>query len=149
VADESLRRDDNFKNVIAGVTDDTNKEIVQIRVDPTTKRLKVAASATEEDGHGSVGDGTQTVATAGTAVQLSSSSVSCKRVFVQCHKDNGDLANKGLVVIGGSTVVAAANGRRGHVLYPTQGDWFKVNNLNLLYVDSLDNNAKVHFYYEN
>ncbi len=96
----------------------------------------------------SVSDGTQTVTTAGTRVQLSSSSVPCKRVWIQSYESNGSLASGGLVVVGGAGVVASAGTRNGYALYPTQGAWFEVNNLNLLYIDSVDNLAKVSYHYE-
>lgn len=92
------------------------------------------------------GEGTITVTTAGTRVQLSADQP-CKRVFVQSHETNGELAS-GLVVIGGSGVVAASIGRKGLALYPTNGQWFEVNNINRLYVDAVDDGAKVHYYYE-
>ena len=96
----------------------------------------------------SVSDGTQTVTTLGTRVQLSASSVPCKRVWVQSYESNGSLTNGGLVVVGGSGVVAASGTRNGYALYPTQGAWFEVNNLNLLYIDSVDNGANVAYHYE-
>ena len=39
MADERLRSDVNNTHVSGGVTNDANTEIVQLRVDPTTKRL--------------------------------------------------------------------------------------------------------------
>lgn len=93
------------------------------------------------------GDGTQTVATLGTRVQLHADRP-CKRVWVQSHEDNGALTNGGLVVVGGSGVVADSASRSGRALYPTNGEWFEINNLNLLYIDSVDDGAKVHYYYE-
>jgi len=104
----------------------------------------------DEDGHlqvdvlsgGGVGDGTLTISTAGTRVQLPN--ISCKKVFIQAHE-----SNTGTIVVGGSTCVAALEGRRGIALYPSQGQWFEVNNLNLLYVDATDNNDKITYIYEN
>ena len=100
--------------------------------------------AIEKEGSGAVGDGTKSVTTAGSAVQLSSTSVTCRKVWIQASS-----ANTGVIVVGGSTVVAAEATRRGRALWPTQGDWFNVNNLNLLYIDSTVNGEKVNFYYEN
>lgn len=93
------------------------------------------------------GDGTQTVTTLGTRVQLHADRP-CKRVWVQSHEDNGALTNGGLVTVGGSGVVAASASRSGRALYPTNGEWFEINNLNLLWIDSVDDGAKVHYYYE-
>ncbi len=95
-----------------------------------------------------IGNGTKTVTTLGTSVQLSSSSVPCKRVWIQSYESNGSLTNGGLVVVGGSAVVAAAATRNGYALYPTQGAWFEVSDLNLLWIDSVDNSAKISYHYE-
>jgi hypothetical protein len=99
-------------------------------------------AAIEQEGAGAVGDGTTTVTTAGTRVQLADNS--CRRVWVQANS-----ANTGVMVVGGSTVVAAEATRQGTALWPTQGAWFNVSNTNLLYVDSTVNGEKIHWYYEN
>jgi hypothetical protein len=44
MANETLKRDENRATVLAGVTDDANQDITLLRVDPTTKRLKVSAT---------------------------------------------------------------------------------------------------------
>lgn len=46
MADEILKRDQNFVTVLAGVTNDSDQDITMLRVDPITKRLLVSASAT-------------------------------------------------------------------------------------------------------
>jgi hypothetical protein len=94
--------------------------------------------------------GTKTVTTAATRVQLSSSSVPCKRVWVQAWESNStlDANNPVIVVVGASNVEAAAATRNGQALYPTQGDWFQVSNLNLLWLDATHNLAKVSYFYE-
>ena len=102
--------------------------------------LKVALEETE--GNASVGDGTSLVTIAGTKVQLPD--VDCKRVFIQALDDN-----VGTLVIGGVTVVAAVGTRRGMALYPSQGQWFNVSNLNLLYIDSTSNGDTISYYLEN
>jgi len=91
----------------------------------------------------SVDDATKTVTIAGTRVQLSSVSVPCKRVFIQAHE-----SNTGTMVVGGSNVVATLVGRRGFAIFPTQGDWFNVSNLSLLWLDSTVSGDKVNYYYE-
>ncbi len=91
----------------------------------------------------SVGDGNKAVPTAGTAVQLSASSVPCRRVFIQAFDDN-----VGTMVVGASTVVAAVDTRRGSSLFPSQGTWFNVDNLNLLYLDTTNSGDEVNYYYE-
>lgn len=87
------------------------------------------------------GDGRQTVTTAGTRVQFSSQSTS--RVIVQALAENTDV-----VVIGGSTVVAAAGTRRGVAIFATQSYVFQISNLNLLYIDSVVSGEGVSYYYE-
>jgi len=46
MADEILKRDQNFVTVLAGVTDDSDQDITMLRVDPITKRLLINASGT-------------------------------------------------------------------------------------------------------
>lgn len=48
MADEVLKRDQNHVTVLAGITDDANEDITMLRVDPTTKRLKIAAVLTAD-----------------------------------------------------------------------------------------------------
>ena len=147
MADERAKSDANLIRSLLGVGNDADAEILRILLDPDSSRLLVD-SLTEEVGHGAVGVGTKTVAAAGTRVQLSATSVVCARVWIQAHEANGDLTNGGLVAVGGVTVAAASATRNGKTFYATQGDWFKVDNLNLLYIDSVDAGAKVHYYYE-
>lgn len=96
-----------------------------------------------DSGSTSVGDGTKTITTAGVRVQLSTTSVPCKRVIIQAHE-----SNNGTVVVGGATVVAVLGSRRGNAIFPTQSEDFKVSDLNLLYIDSTASADKVNFYYE-
>jgi len=116
-------------NPINPATEETLKDVLE----------NIGVSTSDE-----IGDGIQTVAVAGTAVKLSAITVPCKKVFVQAHEEN-----TGTIVIGGENVVAALADRRGKAFYATQGDWFNVSNLNLLYVDSTVGGDKVHYYYEN
>lgn len=44
MADEVLRRDQNFITVLGGITDDSDEDIRMLRVDPITKRLLVKAT---------------------------------------------------------------------------------------------------------
>ena len=96
------------------------------------------------DGNTAVGDGTQTVTSAGARVQLSTSSTACKRVLIQALE-----TNTGVLVVGGSTVIAASGSRRGYALYPTQSVLLTVSNLNLVYLDSTANGDVAHYLYEN
>ena len=92
---------------------------------------------------GIVADGIKAVTTAGTAVRLSATSVPCRRVFIQALATNTKA-----IAIGASTVVAAEATARGASIFPTQGDWFNVDNLNLLYIDSQVNGEGVNYLVE-
>lgn len=153
-----------FKAVVTGEVKITNKELTDaIPVRLVSKDLKyfydamvsvLGAGGGGSDverldsiisllqGSSAVGDGTATVTTAGTRVQLSSQA--CKKVIIQAHE-----SNTGTVVIGGATCVANSSGRRGTAIFPTQSQAFNVTNLNLLYIDSTANGDIVHYYYEN
>ncbi len=53
MASEILKRDQNHVTVLGGVTDDSNQDIVMLRVDPITKRLLISTT-------GGIGTGTVT-----------------------------------------------------------------------------------------
>ena len=89
-----------------------------------------------------IGDGRQTVTTAGTRVQLSVSSVTCIKVTIAAETDNTDY-----IVVGGSTVVAALATRRGIPLGPGDTITIEISNLNLIYLDSLVNTEGVTYTY--
>ena len=140
MADQVAKRDVNRIVALLATGNDADADVLRILLDPTTKRLLVDA-LTEMTGHAAVGEGTKTITTTGTAVQLPNNA--CKRVFVQAKSDNS-----GIVVIGGSAVVAAVGTRKGLALYKTQGQWFYVDNTNLLYADSTSSGDVVHFFFE-
>ena len=121
------------------------------QTNPLPVRVKYGTTGDDVgDGHTVVNDGKGAVTTAGTRVRLPN--VVCKRAKIICSEWNGDEANcpnGGIIVVGGSSVVAALATRQGVPLYPTQGEWFNISNLNLLYVDALDDGAKYHYMYEN
>lgn len=142
------KRDNNRTTTMLGVSSSDDITPVVIGADETTKRMRVDAIS-EEHGHGSVSDGTVALTSAGTAQQLPD--VACKRVYIECSEWNGDTGNcpnGGIIVIGGSGVVGALATRRGKSFFPTQGDWFKVSNLNLLYFDGLDDGVKLNYFIE-
>lgn len=131
---ESLDETNRIIKAKAQGYDGTN--LVTLKVDSN------GVLATETEGSGAVGTGTKTVTTAGTRVQMTAQA--CRRVFIQALS-----SNSGVLVIGGAAVVAAEATRQGLALYATQGAYFNVNNMNLLYIDSTSNGDKCHFYYEN
>ena len=77
----------------------------------------------------SLGDGRQTVTTAGTRVQLSISSVPIRKVIIVAETDNTNY-----IVIGGATVIAALANRRGIPLGPGDSVNLNASNLNLIYM---------------
>jgi|GEM_PF-3468116 len=142
MASETAKKDNNNRKASLGITA-IGEETMGFRLDDITKRSKTDAIA-EIQGYTAVGNGIKAVTTAGTRVQLSATSVPCKRVRITALE-----SNTGVVVVGGSTVVAALATRAGAPLFPTQFEWFNVSNLNLLYLDSMVNLEGVSFYYEN
>lgn len=94
-----------------------------------------------EYAYANVGDGIQLVASAGTAEALASST-SCRKVTVQARPENTDV-----VVVGASTVVAAAGTRRGIALVPGQSVTLNVTDLADLYVDAAVTGEGVSYVY--
>lgn len=92
----------------------------------------------------SIVDGTVSVTTAGTRVQMPD--VPCSRVMIQSHPANGDLGTAGAtIVVGGGGVIADPNTRRGLALFSTQWQEFRVDNLRRLYLDSTENGGKINY----
>lgn len=90
-----------------------------------------------------IGDGRAVVTTAGTRVQLSTTSTKCYKVEIIAETDN-----TGIIVVGGSTVVALLATRRGVPL--NAGDVLTitdVDNLNKIYLDSTVNGDGVSYVY--
>jgi hypothetical protein len=85
-----------------------------------------------------IGDGSATVATAGTRVQLSTTSIPSKRILVTASKDNS-----GDVYVGGETVATG----RGKLLVPLQDVWLDLDNVNKVYVDAETSADKVEYLY--
>lgn len=75
--------------------------------------------------------GRQTVTTAGTAVQLSSTATPCREVVITAETDN-----TGIVVVGGSAVVASLSTRKGIPLSAGDSITLEINNLNKVYLDA-------------
>ena len=113
-------------------------------------KMVLAVAPVDADGNqvlpvgtaGSVANGNRTVTTAGTAVQLSATSVPCQRVFVQASDTDGHIA------VGASDVDETQATRKGMLLFPSQGEWFRVSNVNLLYIDSDTNGKTVNWFAE-
>lgn len=104
----------------------------------------VSVQALAWDGIASeIRDNRQTVTTAGTAVQLSTSQIRAKRIIIQSESDN-----TGLIAVGGSTVVAAAGSQQGIVLVNAGDSVTLINNdLSEVYIDSSVNGEGVTYAY--
>lgn len=90
----------------------------------------------------SIGTGRKVVTTAGTAVQLSTTSAVCTTIAIQAETDNtGDIA------VGDANVVAADGAERGIILTAGDSTTLAVNNLNLVYIDSTVNGDGVTYLY--
>jgi len=100
--------------------------------------------ADKEYSFSTIADGTKNVTTAGTAVQLSTSSVACRMVEIQAKPENTDS-----IVVGASTVVAAAASRRGIALVPGATVSLRVTDLNKLYLDAVVSGEGVSYVYFN
>lgn len=117
----------------------SSTEILNGAYDSTTGAFKSTSAGSAAT---AVGDGRRVVTTAGTAVALASSSTPCISVAITAEADN-----TGVVVVGGSTVVAALATRRGIPLAPGETITATIKNLNLLYLDSTVNGDGVTYLY--
>ena len=93
----------------------------------------------QQSGNSTIGDGSQTIATTNTAIQVSTSSVSCRKVLIQAKESNAKV-----IWIGGSTVASG----RGLMLTQTFAQWFTPSNLNLIYINGTAGDG-ITFLYEN
>jgi len=139
---DNVKFDKNFRAGMLAETDDSTRTTSPLKVDPTTKRLKVDSNS--GDGAATVNNGTKAVTTPGTAECLVAVSTPCKRVFIQASSANTDI-----VAVGGSGVVADEATRQGIAIYPAQGMFLNVANLNLIYLDVIVAGEKCNFYFEN
>lgn len=87
-------------------------------------------------------DGLQLVASAGTAEALVASSTPIRAVLINARPENTDQ-----VVVGASTVVAAAGTRRGIALVPGGSVMLRVRDLADVYVDAVVSGEGVSFVY--
>lgn len=90
-----------------------------------------------------VRDGRKVVTTAGTRERMSLTSVQCKKVTIMALITNTDY-----VVIGGSTVVAAAGTRTGIPLSAGASIQLEVQDLYDIYIDSVVNGEGVSYLYQ-
>lgn len=95
--------------------------------------------------HGATGinGGTKTAAAAGTPEQITSTSRLIRRVWIQALG-----TNTSTIVIGGKDVDETPASRNGLALFATQGQWFDVSDLSLIWIDVAVNGEGVHYLYE-
>lgn len=94
------------------------------------------------DGLNEIQDGRTVVATAGTAVQISTTSTPCRRITIQAETNN-----TGNIAVGASTVVAAVATARGVILAAGDAVDVYINNLDKVYIDSTVNGDGVTYTY--
>lgn len=120
-------------------------------VSSNTQRVVLATDVALPTGTNSIGtvghnitgiaDGRTVVTTAGTRVVLAASTP-CKKVDIQAETDN-----TGVIVVGGTTVVAALATRRGICLQPGDTYSLEIDNLNDVNLDSTVNGDGVTYTY--
>lgn len=86
--------------------------------------------------------GRKVVTTAGTRVTLVSSSIPCKKVDITAETDN-----TGVIVVGGSGVIASLSTREGNPLTAGQPYSFEIDDLQKIYIDSTVSGDGVTFVY--
>lgn len=82
------------------------------------------------------------MATAGTAVQLSTTPTAIISVNVQAETDN-----TGLIAVGGSSVDATATSQEGTILSAGQSTQLAIDDLSIIYIDSTVNGDGVTYTY--
>lgn len=103
-----------------------------------TDKLHIMYDDPTYDVAGAIADNRRSVTTAGTRVQLSTSSVPCKGVAI-----TAEATNTGVIVVGGSTVVASPSTRRGTPLAAGDTCTLDIDNLNKVYLDATINGEGV------
>jgi len=114
---------------------DTKRALNVALLDAAGNQITPEAIAT------SLGDGRQTVSTAGSAVALAGATT-IKEVTITAEEDN-----TGTIVVGGSTVVAALGTRRGAPIEAGDSITLKVDDLAEVYIDTTVNGDGVTYLY--
>ncbi len=137
----SVLEDTEFEKLYITATEDTT---IYVAASTNPKSVITLSGAGVEAVKSSIKDGRKVVTTAGTRVALSATSVPCKHVTIVAETNNTDI-----VVIGGSTVVAALATRQGVPLYPGDTYDLDIDNLMDVYEDALVSTEGVTFVYFN
>ena len=136
----------NILEKLATTVQESNKQVVAYSSGPSEVDISASSqtSISNPQGYASIGNGRTVVTTAGTRVQLSATSVKCKRVVIIGEEDNN-----GTIAVGGSTVVASLATRQGVPLVALQSETIYINNLNKIYLDATVNGEGVTYVYYN
>lgn len=94
--------------------------------------------------YSSVGNGKKTVLSAGTAVQLSATSVECKRIDITALPTNTNP-----IAVGSSTVLATVGSESGALISPLGSYTLYVTDLSLIYIDAQTSGEGVTYTYFN
>lgn len=127
MADEVLKHDANARVVGGGVTDDSDLDIVQLRFDPLTKRMKVDIESNIPTG---LVSGRKTISVTNTAVRLIAATATCYKILITGLSTNNDV-----VVIGDSSVVFTEASRTGLSLEPRQSVVLEIDDPYEVYVN--------------
>jgi hypothetical protein len=140
------KRDANRIATLLGVSNADNITPLLILLDSVTSRLLVNSTITGNvsvvSGVTGIADGRKVVATAGSRETLVAATTSCKKVDIVAELDN-----TGVIVVGGSTVVAAAATRRGVPLEAGDSYSMEIDDLVDIYLDTTVNGDGVTFIY--
>lgn len=140
---ETLKYDANDRPVMGAISNDSNQEVRNLRVDPTTNALLVTDTITAT-GTSSYFDGRKEVATAGTAVALTATTKPFNWCLVQA-----ELSNTGDVMVGASTVDETPATSRGFRLSPGASVGLPAGDLLYVYADSAVNTDGVTYVCQN
>lgn len=137
----------NIGNLVGNSEHLDNAEAVNLGGGQYAKRVVQVNSNGDEVGglYTSITTGTKTVTTAGTAVQITATPTAIKGIWL-----SADMVAGIPVAVGDSGVVANVTGQKGILLTPgSPATFLPINDLSLLYVDSLTNGGKLCYAYVN
>lgn len=136
----AMLQDTEFEKLYIIATTDTE---IFVSASTAAKSVITVSGGVSVAVKSTINDGRKVVAAAGTAEALAASTA-CKLITITAETDNTDL-----IVVGGSTVVAALATRRGVPLDP--GDTYElgIDDLSDVYIDALVNGEGVTYAYFN
>lgn len=133
------KRDNNRVTTMIATSSVDGTTPVNISANPSTRRLLVDVSNLSSATN--IGVGRKSVTTAGTAVQLASTTT-CLSLLITAN-----LSNTGIICVGDSTVVAAAGTRTGIPLDVGDSVSMDITDLAIVYIDSTVNGDGVSYLY--